>query len=190
MHCTKRAQVLKLVVVERGALVSSEVLTPSDQLSHVVVVAQAAGETLESFAERTAQRLTRLESTGHSVVEAAITVGACSGRGASAARERLGRTVFAHLSGEATELVFFGGSAPPDTRHELLALGGSLGARGDGGRVSLRFGSAHGGLPARSGPGVSSGDTQTGMFSAGSAIDLASGYAGISREGHREARSG
>lgn len=193
MHCASHTEVLKLVVVERGSLVSGEVLAPSDRFSHVLVVVQSAGETLASFTDRTASRLTRLESTGHQVVEAAVFVGACASRSARSARERLGRAVFSHLSaGAARELVFLVDSLQLEARHELLALAGSLGAAaatGRGGRVSVRFGPADGRLPARSVPGVSSGDTQIGMSSAGSAIGLASGYAGVSQQGHsREAR--
>ncbi len=178
MHCTKHTEVLKLVVVERGSLVVGEGFAPSDRFSQVLVMVRSAGETLTSFADRTASRLTRIGSTGHRVVEAAAFVGSCAGRNARSARARLGGAIFAHLSGEAAELLFFAGSAPADVRRNL----GAAVATGRGGRVRVWFGSARGGPPTRSGPGVSSGNTDTAMFSAGSAIGLSKGYAGVSRE--------
>lgn len=185
MYCTNHTEVLKLVVVERGSLGVGEGLAPSDRFSQVLVVVQSAGETLTSFAHRTASRLTRIGSMGHRVVEAAVFVGGCSGRNARSPRERLGRAVFAHLSREPAKLVLFAGSAPAGVRHEILALAGNLGAAGGTehrGRVKVWFGSARGGPPTRAGPRVSSGNTETAMFSAGSAIGLSNGYAGVSRE--------
>ncbi len=193
MHCTSPTESVKVIVVERGSLLSSEVLTPSDRVSQVLAVMQGPGETLGSFADRTALRLARLESAGHNVVEAAIAIGPWPARVARAARDRLGREICDRLSGDARDLVFFADMVPVDARHELLALAGTLGADGATGRtcrVSVRFGALGGGGPSRSGPGVSTGNTRTGFFCAGSAIELASGYSAISSGGHWEALGG
>lgn len=130
-----------MVLLERGGRLPSRTLDQS--APQRVFITQQAAESAGELVERTAARLSELDTTGRGIGFALLACGGSSDGSTASARAKLADVILAHLSRarRAHLVLTAGGRAGAHLRHDLVSLADRAltQMRARGGTVSIWF---------------------------------------------------